>query len=178
MNSWLLHRNNLIHSADIFALQETRLTSLGQLNENKRLISSVWGAPVPSIQTRKKGKTTLSRLASGSGRQGGVGLVAPKSCSSFVPTSRDASATNLFRSARWVRAAIPLSSQTSTAKRWLHIISFYNISGHDQGLIKTQRSRLLEKVFRSDGSVTAMVHKDCCETLLGKVWRFCGFLQQ
>ena len=111
-----------------------------------RNFTTVWGAPVPCIQTRKQGKVAVSRHASGSGKQGGVGLVATKSCP-LVPTSRDVRATDLFRRTRWVRAAVPLTSKTTTAKRWLHIISFYNISGHDQGLIKTQRNRLLEKVF-------------------------------
>ena len=53
----------------------------------------------------------------------------------------------LFKVGRWTHAAIPLGEKGAAAKRFLHVISFYNISGRDQGVIRTNRNRFLERVF-------------------------------
>ena len=55
--------------------------------------------------------------------------------------------THLYKQGRWTHAAIPLGPTGAAKKRFLHIISFYNISGRDQGVLRTNRNRFLECIF-------------------------------
>ena len=150
VNTWQKHRDALLAEADILAIQETRLTAKGQQAEGKILQSqqrtACFGAPCPPITFHKAGGTRIARAASNQGKQGGVAIIT-SALHPHIQTTRGPTAQSLFASTRWTRTAVCLGHQRSPSRHFLHIISFYNVSGHDQGLIRTRKNRLLEAVF-------------------------------
>ena len=166
VNSWRLHRDSLLPIADILAVQETRLTAKGQCSESKALASlgySVqWGAPCPSICVNNK-LNRKARLGSGQGKQGGVALVCKQGLG-LSGVSRPVDAQHLFQTSRWVHAAVPLGKRGAAGKRFLHLVSFYNISGRNTGYIKTQKERLLSKVFAHAASLGDQPVLICSDT--------------
>lgn len=148
VNSWKVHKNELLHAADLLVLQETRLTSKGQLDETKHIAaekrSCLWGLPCPPVFFKRSGGR-VARQASGVGKQGGVGII---SCQG-LPLVRPAltnQASALLKTHRWIRGAVPMGCKGAGAKRWLRIISLYNFAGRDS-LVRTNRERLLEQTF-------------------------------
>ena len=88
----------------------------------------------------------MARASTPTGRQGGVAIFAQQKYT-LLPCACAPEVLSLYKNARWVHAAIPLAVIGANSKRFLHIISFCNLSGRDQGLIKTNRNRFLEKAF-------------------------------
>ena len=78
VNSWKVRKNELLHAADLLVLQETRLSSKGQLDETKYITaeqrSCLWGLPCPPVIFKRSGGG-VARQASGVGKQGGVGII-------------------------------------------------------------------------------------------------------
>ena len=148
VNSWKVHKNELLHAADLLVLQETRLTLKGQHDETKHITgekrSCLWGLPCPPVTFKRSGGR-VARQASGVGKQGGVGII---SCPG-LPLVRPALTTQasaLLKTQRWIRGAVPMGCKGAGVKRWLHIISLYNFSGRDS-LVRTNRERLLEQTL-------------------------------
>ena len=165
-NSWKLHKDNLLPTADILMLQETRLTAKGQRDECKSLngegFVAHWGAACNHV-SRDKAKGHVAFSCSGTGKQGGVGILCKKGLG-LTPTCRHFKAQILHQTARWCRAAIPLAKSGAKAHQWLHLVSFYNISGHDNGFLKSRKERLLCDLF-SDcaglGDQPTLICADC-----------------
>ena len=148
--SWLIHKDALLKCADILVVQETRLTSSGQRQNTIDLQSKgfnvLHGAPCQPIVFKKQGRSQVANKASHAGKQGGVAIFSKKVWP-LIQCTRDVDITALHKKARWTHAAVPLGQTGALSKRFLHIINFYNLSGRDQGLIRTNRNRYLEKVF-------------------------------
>ena len=107
---------------------------------------SVHGAPCPPVTFSSHGKKKYANSSTATGRQGGVAIFShspwvtlPRVCTPEI--------THLYKQGRWTHAAIPLGPTGAAKKRFLHIISFYNISGRDQGVLRTNRNRFLECIF-------------------------------
>ena len=165
-NSWKLHKNNLLPAADILMLQETRLTAKGQRDEDKFLngqgFVAHWGAACSQV-CRNKTSGRIASSCTGIGKQGGVGILCKKGLG-LTPTSRPFNAQVLHQTARWCRAAIPLARSGAKAHKWIHLISFYNISGRDNGHIKSRKERLLSDVFLEGarlGDQPTLICADC-----------------
>ena len=126
VSSWEPHASCLLSSgADILALQETRLSDVGILRNQKSLAcqipawSSVWGVPPGNIKTSKN---TYSRRQSGKSCQGGVAILATADLK-LLPTGRSSFAARaLYETSRWCAAAIPLPG---CAHKFLHVVSFW-----------------------------------------------------
>ena len=100
----------------------------------------------PPVTFSKNGQEKMARASTPTGRQGGVAIFAQQKYT-LLPCACAPEVLSLYKNARWVHAAIPLAVIGANSKRFLHIISFCNLSGRDQGLIKTNRNRFLEKAF-------------------------------
>ena len=150
VSSWLPHRDNLLGQSDIIAVQETRLTAAGQRNNQKYLhkhgYQAIHGAPCPPVTINKNGCKWQARASSASGRHGGVGIFTrqPWVAQRCVPS---AELMQLAKVGRWTYGVVPLGSKGARAKGFLHLISFYNLAGRDQGVIRTNKYRYLEKVL-------------------------------
>ena len=144
VNSWIPHREGLLEQANVLAIQEIWLTAKGQHDEQKLLSSkkftAVFGQPCPQNTIYKNGVRQKATSSTGVGRQGGVAITASEL---FIVTNRTFDINPLFQSSRWVRAAVPLGNTGALSKKFLHIISFYNLSGRD----RTNRNRYLERVL-------------------------------
>lgn len=64
-----------------------------------------------------------------------------------LPCVLTSETAQLAQSSRWTYAAVALGNKGAKAKRFFAFISFYNVSVRDQGRIRTNRGRLLHKVF-------------------------------
>lgn len=147
VNSWVPRRDSLLQQADILVVQETRLTAAGQ-RSNHKLLHTVHGSPCPPVSINRNGRKTMATASSHAGRQGGVGIFT-KQAWPLLPCVATQETAQLSQVGRWTHAAVPLGTKGGKAKRFLHIISFYNVSGRDQGVIRTNRNRFLTKVFNS-----------------------------
>ena len=149
--SWEPHAQCLLNSgADILAVQEARMSELGQIQQNKLLAlestpwHAVWGKP-PGATTNKFSKT--ARKASGKSGSGGVAIFARKKYA-LLPIGRDSLASKtLFESTRWCATAIPLASSGCLSRRFIHICSFYGIVNRRNDARHTQTERLLTSLF-------------------------------
>ena len=146
----MVRKDTLLGQADAIAVQETRLTSSGQVRNSKDLLHSGYhslhGFPCSPVVFKNKGQFRLARSATSAGRQGGVAIFSKKPWP-VLPCSRDSDIDSLYKKSRWIHAAIPLGNHGAASKRFLHVISFCNLSGRDQGLVHTNKNRYLEKVF-------------------------------
>ena len=165
VTSWKPHRDSLLQiNPDILVLQETGLTLKGQRDESKLLqgrgYQCFWGLNCAQKHSTTRG---FARTASGVGKQGGVGIVCSKRAPALA-TSHQKDVQFLHDFGRWVRCAVALGSRGTWAKRFLHIISLYNYSGRDSGVLKTCKERLLQRAFQDAaqmGSQPTLLCMDC-----------------
>ena len=158
--SWDAHSLALLNSgADILAGQETRVSSVGMLQQNNFLASlehpwtAVWGKPPPNPTNKFSMPATR---AVGKSTYGGVGILA-KTPFSLVPIGRDGHAAQiLHESTRWCTAAIPLGSTGALSRRFLHSVSFYGIANRRNDDKHTQNERLLTQLFNYATSLGQM----------------------
>ena len=151
VTTWEKHSSSILHSgADVIALQETRLSAAGSKQAENALKSrheswhGIWGSP-PGDIVAKTGNT--SKTETGKSSHGGVAIIA-KNKFTLLPTGRGSvSAKTLFETSRWCASAIPLGPKGATARRYLHIVSFYGISNKRYGGRHTQDERLLQRPF-------------------------------
>jgi hypothetical protein len=148
--SWEPHARCLLNSgADILAVQEARISELGQIQQNKLLSleptpwHAVWGKP-PGVTTKF---SKPARKASGKSGSGGVAIFAKKNYA-LMPVGRDSLASKtLHESTRWCATAIPLASHGCLSRRFIHLCSFYGIVNRRNDARHTQNERLLSSLF-------------------------------
>ena len=149
--SWEPHAQCLLNSgADILAVQEARMSELGQIQQNKLLSlestpwHAIWGKP-PGVATNKFSKP--ARKASGKSGSGGVAIFAKKNYA-LMHVGRDSLASKtLHESTRWCATAIPLASHGCLSRRFIHLCSFYGIVNRRNDARHTQNERLLSSLF-------------------------------
>ena len=88
------------------------------------------------------------------GQHIGIGMLSRKTKTTGpADTSLQPDAIHLFESGRWCRGAIPPGGKAEFAKRWLHVISLYNIAGSDRGIVKTIKECLLKRAFQDAAQI-------------------------
>ena len=155
--SWASHSESLLAcGADIIAVQEARVSSVGAIQQAKFLAAqtqpwhAVWGKP-PTNPTKKFGMP--ARRAAGKTTYGGVGILS-KQFLPLIPIGREGHAAQvLYESTRWTTVAIPLSTQGALARRFLHIRTFYGIVNRRNDAKHTQNERLLTQLFNYGASL-------------------------
>jgi exonuclease III len=149
--SWEPHSQSLLASgADILVVQETRVSSVGMIQQDKFLAAqeqpwhAIWGKP-PANPTNKFAMP--EKRATGKTTYGGVGIISKKFLP-LIPIGRDGHAAQvLYESTRWTTAAVPLSTHGALARRFLHICSFYGVVNRRNDARHTQNDRLLSQLL-------------------------------
>ena len=133
---------------DIMALQETNVTKTAKSAANRAAgseqLSVVWGKPCEQLKKKSKGKGFAQ--TPWLGRQGGVAVLAKKELGMLAGGMEGTASTELYESARYVRAAIPV--RHGNRKLFVHVASLYNEStNHNEEAKKTRNEKALQRAF-------------------------------